>query len=387
MESAQKPFDLAVIGGGILGAFHAWHALERGLSVALFERNRRPRQATVRNFGQVVPSGMDAKWQAYGRRSLEIYRDLDRRFDLGLAQNGSIYLASDADEATLLGELSAINEGRGYVCELWTPDRCRQRYHNLRESYCTAGLFFPEELSVDPRRLIHRILEIMQQRDNFQLFAATPICSIEEPGDFCELHDLGGRSYRAERVMICNGAECELLYPELLSKGDLQRVKLQMLRLEAQSTLRMPGNILTGLSIRRYESFRECASYRRIHENEDRRAFWKQWGIHILFKQEADGTIILGDSHEYADLDSGQELDFRLRADIKRYFLEAGAQIFDLEHWRVADEWAGYYSQCRTRDLFTAEIGERIRLVTGIGGKGMTSSAALAEERIADWYN
>ena len=63
-------FDLIVVGGGVLGAFHAYHALKNGLKVALIEKDKAPQGATVRNFGQVVPSGMNEKWQTYGRNAV-----------------------------------------------------------------------------------------------------------------------------------------------------------------------------------------------------------------------------------------------------------------------------------------------------------------------------
>src|SRR3712207_7440178 len=38
--------------------------------------------------------------------------------------------------------------------------------------------------------------------------------------------------------------------------------------------------------------------------------FRSKWGIHILFKQAVDGSIILGDSHQYADAAQAEDLDF-----------------------------------------------------------------------------
>ena len=77
-------FDLIVVGGGVLGAFHAYHALIRGLKVALIEKDKTPKGATVRNFGQVIPSGMNNKWQVYGRESIGIYRELHSKSDLSI---------------------------------------------------------------------------------------------------------------------------------------------------------------------------------------------------------------------------------------------------------------------------------------------------------------
>ena len=71
--------DLIIIGGGVLGTFHAYHALKNGLTVTLFEKDKQPLGATVRNFGQVVPSGMDIKWQQYGRESLRITKKFSRK--------------------------------------------------------------------------------------------------------------------------------------------------------------------------------------------------------------------------------------------------------------------------------------------------------------------
>ncbi|MDE5448610.1 FAD-dependent oxidoreductase, partial [Elizabethkingia meningoseptica] len=47
----ENEFDLIVIGGGVLGTFHAYHALEKGLKVAILEKDKAPQSATTRNFG------------------------------------------------------------------------------------------------------------------------------------------------------------------------------------------------------------------------------------------------------------------------------------------------------------------------------------------------
>lgn len=136
-------YDLIVVGGGILGTFHAYHALKLNLKVALVERNHEPTGASVRNFGQVVPSGMDNKWQTMGRRSLEIYKDIQSKIDISVRANGSIYLASNEEEQQLIHELHAINHTNGYFSELRSADDCLSRYQGLRSDYVKEGLFFP----------------------------------------------------------------------------------------------------------------------------------------------------------------------------------------------------------------------------------------------------
>ena len=375
-----------IVGGGILGTFHAYHALERGLKVALFERNQQPQSATVRNFGQVVPSGMNLKWQQYGRKSLEIYKSLQTASDLSLSPNGSIYLASDEEELQLIEELNAINKQNDYPSQLLGPQACYERYPNLVSGYCKGALFFPEEISVNPRLMIHRVHSYLRQHPNFSLYTNTLIKELDSAGINCKATDLQGNNYWGEKALVCSGAEFEWLFPELFNASDIEMVKLQMLRLKPQQNIHIPGNILTGLSIRRYESFQECPSYKSIKAKEDSNSFWKKWGVHILFKQEADGSIILGDSHEYADVQQKDGIDFYLREEITRYFINEGAKIFNLEHWEIDDQWLGIYSQCKTQDIFQHNIDDKIHIVTGIGGKGMTASPGFSHSNISKIY-
>lgn len=380
-------YDLIIVGGGALGTFHAYHALNKGLSVALFERHPEPQSATVRNFGQVVPSGMTPKWQAYGRKSLEVYKDLQAKGDISIRQLGSIYLASDAEELQLLEELHLINKGNDYPSELWSAKACYERYPHLNSQYCVGGLFFPEEMSVNPRLMIHRVQALLQESPKFHLYRQTLITSLDSGGSLVKASDLNGQHYTSEKAIVCSGSEFEWLYPELFQQSDIELVKLQMLRLKPQKDIHIPGNILTGLSIRRYESFRDCPSYQTVKSKEAQDSFWKQWGVHILFKQEIDGSIILGDSHEYADVQNKGGTDHYLRGEITQYFIQEGAKIFNLEHWQIAEQWLGIYSQCKTQDLFQHTIDDKVHIVTAIGGKGMTASAGFSFNHISTIYN
>lgn len=382
----MQKFDLIVVGGGILGVSHAYHALKNGLSVALLEKDSKPSSATVRNFGQVVPSGMNRKWQRLGRISLQCYKEIHQEFALPIAENGSIYIASDAEEVQLIEELAAINKEEGYTSELWTAAQCFAHYPSLKPSYCKAALFFPEDLSADPRYLIHRLLAYLQTFPNFRYFPNTYIFEIDSAGQDCKVKDLRGNVFESEQVIICSGGEVEVLYPEIFSQSDLEWVKLQMLRIAPQSNTDILGNILTGLTIRRYESFYECPSFYAIKAKEDMDSYWKKWGVHILFKQEADGSVILGDSHEYADVTNPSGLDFYLREEVNQYFIEEGKKILELENWNIDSSWLGIYTQCKTQDIFQQSIDNKVHIVTGIGGKGMTGSMGFAHQHIQNLY-
>lgn len=384
METMQKHYDLLIIGGGVLGISHAYHALERGLSVAVLDKNKQARGSSVQNFGQVVPSGMNTEWQQYGRKSLEIYKSIQAKFDISVRQNGSVYIASDEEEHTLLEELAALNRQQDYPSQLLTAQECLQRYEGLRADYCQGGLFFPEEITLEPRTAVHRIRQYLEEQKGLDYFPQTLAMEVEVVRDACQVVSSDGRLFHASQVLICSGYEFQSLFPQEYAASDLQACKLQMLLLESQPTQVIPGSILTGLSIRRYESFSECPSYPAIKAKEAPDSLAKQWGVHILFKQATDGSIILGDTHEYADAADAESLGTQIREDMNRFMLDEAARIFDLQNWDVRETWTGTYAQCKNSDIFRKTLDGRIHLLTGIGGKGMTGSAGYAAAHLQD---
>ncbi len=380
MQKNTKTYDFIVIGGGILGTLHAYHALQKGLQVALFERHYRAQGASVRNFGQIVPSGMNAKWQRLGRRSLEMYKNIQSQFDITVQQSGSVYIASDEEEMTLLEELHTINKANDYPSQLLTVRDCLERYEGLQSSYCEGGLFFPEELTLDVRQAVAKIQQFLVEQQGLNFFAERPIVAVEPKNDKVIVADNLGEKHEAAQVILCTGDDFKTLFPEHFAKSQLQVSKLQMMQTVSQPTQRLHGNILTGLTIRRYESFQECPSYEKIKAIEPADSPAKRWGVHILFKQPPDGSIVIGDSHEYAD--SSDQLSFDIEQEINRYILAEARRIFQLQDWTIQKDWIGIYAQSKTSDIFTKTIGGNSHIITGIGGKGMTGSPGFAEETI-----
>lgn len=380
-------YDLIVIGGGVLGTFHAYHALQKGLKVAIIEKDKLPVSATVRNFGQVVPSGMDTKWQNYGRESLKIYNDIQSQFDISIRKNGSVYLASNDEEVQLIEELSIINKNNGYESLLLTKEQCLEKYPGLRNDYVKAGLYFPEEVTVEPRIMINRLLEFLIKNKGLAYFGNTKVVRCDSFSNEVAVLTANGEIHKTSKVILCCGAEFKTLYPDVFAKSDLEVTKLQMLQTKPQTDYQLNGSILTGLSIRRYEAFYECPSFGGIKAKEASDSFEKEWGVHILFKQATDGSVIIGDSHEYADAANIDDLGFDLRMDVDEFMIAEAKKIFDLPTFEIQNRWYGMYSQCKENDIFEHTIENNIHIVTGIGGKGMTGSAGFSKENIKNIFN
>jgi FAD dependent oxidoreductase TIGR03364 len=379
---ASKHYDLIVTGAGVLGSFHAYHAAKKGLSVLLLEKDFQPQEATVRNFGQVVPSGLSqGKWQNYGQRSLEIYNSIQSAFDITVRNNGTVYLASDTTEMTLIEELAAINKKRGYDSVILDKETCLEKYPGLRASYCVGALFFPQEITVEPSRLIHHLIAYLKEQLAVTYRPLSLVKSVVYKQDRCWVETSDGEAFSSNHVIICNGRDFKALYPQLFYNSDIEVSKLQMMRTSPMENYVLPGSILSGLSIRRYESFRECPSYKKLNAADINQPC-KKWGIHILFKQAADGSIIIGDSHEYADAKNADQLGFDVKEVITDIIIQEAQRIFDFPHWNIAKQWNGFYAQRKGHDLFMETVDTNTHIVTAIGGKGMTASAGLAEENI-----
>jgi FAD dependent oxidoreductase TIGR03364 len=376
----MKNFDLIIVGGGIMGAFHAYHAAKLGKSVLILEKDNFPVGSTVRNFGQAVPSGSSGRWFDFGRRSLEIYQDIQSKFDISVRRNGTVYVASDETEWTLANELFGIHQNKKYHSVLLSKRQCLEQYPELKSEYVRGGIYYPNEVSVEPNLLIYKILEYLQEQYKVAYKSNTIVIDCQEINGKTEVMTASKEKFSAEKVIICSGYVFNLLFPEIYAKSGLIVSKLQMLQTVPMTNVSLKGNILTGLSIRRYESFEECPSYKSSALPEHYTEL-KKWGVHILFKQAIDGSIIIGDSHEYAPVGKTDELGFDTKDYVNKLMLKEAQRIVSFPVNQIARTWAGFYAQ-HPDEIFEYNISPNIHIFTGIGGKGMTTSAGYAESNI-----
>jgi FAD dependent oxidoreductase TIGR03364 len=377
----MKHYDVVCIGAGIMGTMHAYHAALKGKKVLLIERDYKPYEGTVRNFGQVVPSGQAIPtWRDIGIESLHIYKSIHEKFDISIRNNGSTYLASDETEMTLLEEMHQVNNESGYESHLLTKEECKARFPLLNDSYCIGGLFYPGEVSAEPNRLIYRLIEYVTQSQTVDFINHQTVVGCEIQHNHCITTLASGVKFQSEKVIICNGREFKILFPEVFQNSGLQISKLQMMLTEPIPNASLPGNILTGMTIRRYEGFHSLPSYHKLNYTEQELKL-KEKGIHILFKQAIDGSVILGDSHEYADATNTESLDFGINMSINQIMIKEAQRIMNLPSWEIMNTWNGYYAT-HPNEIFTHSIEGRIHIVTGIGGKGMSCSAGFSRRNI-----
>jgi FAD dependent oxidoreductase TIGR03364 len=380
--------DIAIIGSGVLGTFHAYHAALGGKSVAVLEKDLQPMESSVRNFGQVVPSGFaPGRWHTYGKYSTQLYLDLQKKVGIGVRNNGSVYLANTPCEEELLSALQASFHQVDYASELLNQEAVLTRWPSVKKDYTRSALFFPQEVSADPRVMVHRIHDYMIEQMGVQMHFLSPVIDINDHGDAVEIRTSNGAKIQAKQVIVCNGRDFKFLFPELFNASEIEVCKLAMMVTKPLPEIDLKSNILTGLTIRRYESFKALPEYAKLIPDPKHIPLLEQ-GIHILFKQRMDGSIVIGDSHHYRDVKESDALGFDYETEVGDLILEAAKEILDLPHWELAAQWNGYYAQMKgTEEIFDHKLSDNIRIVCAIGGKGMTASAGYAKASIERCLN
>jgi D-hydroxyproline dehydrogenase subunit beta len=381
----MKKVDLVVVGGGILGTFHAYHALNKGLKVLLIEKDVKSKGSTIQNFGQVVPSGLDGKWFEYGLESLKIYSELQTKFDLTVRKNGSVYIASDAEELQVIEELSGYYDNKKYENLLQSQKGTLAKYPFLNSDYVKGSLYFPNELSVEPDKMIYHLQEYMVANMDLEFMPNTTVIDCFETNSEVSIVTNYRDTIHASKLLICSGFESQILFPDIIQNSGLIISKLQMMRTIPIPEIDMKGNILTGMTIRRYEAFQHCESYKTLKTTLEIEELAK-YGIHILFKQAIDGSIIVGDSHEYSKIDETYTLGISDKTYINNLILKASDKILKFKiSDKIAQTWSGQYSQT-PKEIFDYDVSENIKILTGIGGKGMTSSAGFSKHNIQKMF-
>lgn len=382
----SSAYDLIVVGAGVVGTFHAYFAAKSGARVLLLERNPAPNEATVRNFGMVATTTISTggDWDQYARATGKIYQQLEQEIeeDLSLRKCGSLYLVETDQEDQLIREFADLADSLDKSAEYLDQQSLLEAYPFAKADYVRGGLLLPDDMNVDPRRFIHILLRHIQATDLLEYRPNTCIVKAESHADHCSFSDGSGQVYTAQKGLICNGVEYRMLFPELFQASPLKICKLQMLLTDPQTRVRLPHNILSGLTLRRYPAFAACPSFDTFMASPFDEIY-KKWGIHLLFKQADDGSVIIGDSHEYFSLKDRDTVSFDLLAEINDAILEYGKRMIDLDTWRIQHSWNGYYLNHPTDNIFTQDLSEHLHIATGIGGKGMSTGAGFAQHNIS----
>lgn len=369
-------FDVAVVGGGIVGLAHAWMAARRGLRVVLLERSPAARGASVRNFGMIWPIGQPAgDLYSLALRSRELWLELHAQGVVDVETCGAVHLAHRRDELAVLEEFrsQATHQAR-----LLGRDEALRAAPMANPEGLLGGMASPTELRVNPRTASSRICAWLAEQWGVVCCFQTLVTRIENQ----EIRAADGRSWSAERIIVASGSDLQTLAAEVFRDSGLQLCKLQMLRSVAQPDFASPRpHVASGLTLRHYPAFSGCPSIAALRARIAAEApELDRYGIHVMASRLPGGEVILGDSHEY-----GADVAPFDNVRIDELILRELRRVIRLSDWTIQERWHGVYVKHPTLPVFEAETAEGAHVCTGTGGAGMTMAFGLAARAWARW--
>ncbi len=369
---------MIVVGGGVPGLMHALEARRHGHDVLHLERELAPRGASVRNFGLVWVSGRAGGAELdLGRRARARWAQLAAEVPaIGFRPAGSLTLAAGDAELRLLKEAATRPDAALRGFERLDPAGVRLVNPALCGEF-TGGLLGRLDAIVEPRAVPPALREYLRAGGT----AAAGYTWL--PGHEAvavaphAVRDHTGTWHRADLVVLCTGAaHTGLAGPYLAARPrpPVRRVRLQMMQ-TAPLARTLTTSVADGDSLRYYPAY--DLPGRALLPPQP--AVAEAAAAQLLLAQRLDGSLTIGDTHEYAE-----PFPFDVEETAYEHLLARAARLLGPPLPPVRRRWAGVYSQACGEDLYhRSAVAPGVLLVTGLGGCGMTCSPAIAEDTFA----
>jgi FAD dependent oxidoreductase TIGR03364 len=372
---ANRPFDLAVVGAGVVGLACALAAAKRGKRVVVIDRDAQANGASVRNFGFITVTG-----QARGdmwlraRRSAEVWAEIAAEAGIPVLHRGLLLAARRPESVAVLEAF--LRTEMGAECRLLDAEDVQRNHAEAATPELLAALWSPHELRVESREAIPRLAAWLEARHGVSFLRETAVLAVETS----KLVTTRGE-IEAEAIAVCPGDDLVSLFADRIAAHGVTRCKLQMLRL-ADPGFRLSAGVMSDLGLARY------AGYAALPEAEALRGRLEieqpehlKNGVHLIAVQSGDGSLVVGDSHHYAATPD----PFACEA-VDGLILDEFETVFGRKAPRVLERWTGTYASAPDRTVVIDTPAPGVRLVMVTTGAGASTGFALGEEVAADLF-
>ncbi|CAN5578857.1 TIGR03364 family FAD-dependent oxidoreductase [soil metagenome] len=373
MTRLERPFDLAVVGAGIVGLAHALAAARLGKRVVLVDRDAQANGASVRNFGFVTVTGQ-ARGEVWrrARRSAEVWNEIAGPAAIAVLQRGLTLVARRPEARDVLQAFLDTEMAEG--CAWREAGDLSGRLPAAGE--VLGALISNVDLRVESRTAIPRLAAWLEVAHGVVFLRGAAVRGVGTG----RLETSVG-VVRAEAIVVCPGDDLITLFPESFARGEVTRCKLQMLRL-ADPGWRLPAPVMSDLGLVRYRGYADLPQAAPLLARlRAEQAQHLEHGVHLIVAQSADGSLVVGDSHHYAATP-----DPFGREDVDALILDEFETVFGQAPPPVLERWTGTYASAAGHSLVETPM-PGVRLVVVTSGTGASTAFGLAEEVIADLYD
>jgi D-hydroxyproline dehydrogenase subunit beta len=370
---AANHADVLIVGAGIIGLAHAWIAAKKQRKVAVIERRPAATGASIANFGLLWPIGQPSgRMLTLAMQSRALWLEMLQETAIPYSATGSLHIACREDEAQLGKEFASLAPALGYRCSWLDRDTALTRSAAIIPEALLGALWSETEITVDPREVLRRLPEYLNQHYGVEFHWGCPVLEIHHPHV-----QTSQRSWHANQVIVCTGSDFEILYPDFFRQSGITRCRLQMLRTPPQpAEWELGPAIAGGLTFRFYPSFDICPSLPKLRARINRETpEYDRFGIHTMVSQASSRELTLGDSHEYGLLVSPFS-----REEIDTLILRHLRSFLRIPDFSIAQRWYGVYAKHPQHPYVRFQPEEGVEVITALGGAGMTLSFGVAAE-------
>ncbi len=200
----QGRYDVAVIGGGIVGCAAALELVERGLNVVLIEKGRCGQGASGVNFGGVRQQGRHAAELPLSLRANRLWPELSRRLgtEIEYVRTGHIKLARSEQDVVDLENYARLASKHGLALTMLAGRHLREQFPWLGPSVLAAS-YSPEDGQANPRLVAPAFKRSAERRGAVVLEQASATFVSKSGGIFSI--DLGTGKIEADIVINAAG--------------------------------------------------------------------------------------------------------------------------------------------------------------------------------------
>ncbi len=365
---------IVIIGGGIIGTTHAFEAIKAGHQVIQLEREEVARSESVLNFGVVWVSGRKSGPELQAAvRARQLWDEIHTTIpEMLFRANGSLTLAINKEEIAVMEECLKKEDALDRQWQILDRDETQKINPALRGNYL-ASLWCPLDATVEPGSVLHSMREYLLRNDNYIWRNNLDVVDVRSDTSTAVVVARNGELFEGDVVIVCPGADHTSLFKEQFDTAPIRRVRLQMMSTEPLDEI-LTTSIADGDSMRYYPGY-EVPTRENLPPQHH---IASTNHMQLLMVQRADGSLTMGDTHEYAE-----PFDFKLEEDPYTYLHEVASNLLGKKLPPIAQRWDGVYSQ-RTDGAVCdrRQMAHNIISVTGPGGRGNTLAPAIAEETI-----
>ncbi|MFF1253491.1 TIGR03364 family FAD-dependent oxidoreductase [Pseudarthrobacter sp. NPDC058329] len=374
--------DVLVVGAGIVGLAHAALTADRGLSVAVVDRDHHAVGASIRNFGHCCVTAQTGELYQLAMTGRKHWLDFSARAGFWSSEAGAVVAARTATELRVLHELAESREP-GQIVLLSTEETLarlgRQPEDEESPSSLAGGAWLRDDLRVDPRTTVSTLAAWLDSRGDVSVHWNTTALGFTAGSTRAARVQTSRGVVEADRVFVCVGHDVDVLFPALAERHRIERCTLHMASAERPAGLDLQPAVLTATSMLRYGAFTELPSAPALlAEVQANDPALLEIGANVMFTQRPDGTLLVGDSHHY-----GKSAAPFLQEPTTDVLLDRIQDVLGLESLTVKERWQGIYASSDVGPLLLAEVAPAVTVASVTAGIGMTVSFGLAERNTA----